>query len=83
MSVLDFIKFDTTTILVIILVLALVYYLYTTYFDNVEEEFSNNESVRSDAGGDRPFEKLSLKEQLDYLEEKQNKLVSSSNAGYS
>lgn len=81
MSIFDSIKFDTTTVLTVVLIVAIAYFLYTYFYEN-EEENSNSGLSRTAIGGEKSFDKLPLKEQLDYLEAKQSKIIASSQKEY-
>lgn len=84
MTVTEYLESKTfKTCLYIIVAILIIYVVYTTFFaeeDSDSEEFDNNSSVRSDAGGDRVFDKLSIKEQVQYLQEKQKSIVNNSRA---
>ncbi len=70
------------TMLYVVAICILIYFVYSTFFEgsdsDSEEEFANNSSIRDDAAGDKPFSRLSLKEQIQYLEDKQDEIISNS-----
>ena len=65
-----------------VLALLLIYFIYANYIKSDEsddeddlEEFDNNSSVRSDYGDDRSFDKLSLRDKVNYIKDKQEKIM--------
>ncbi len=84
MSVTEYLESKTfKTCLYVIAAILIIYVIYTSFFadeDSESEDFDNNSSVRSDAGGDKSFDKLSIKEQIEYLQEKQKSIVNNSRA---
>jgi len=66
---------DQTTLLYIVLVIVAAYAIYVFYIDY--EDF-NNSTVRSDPAGDKSWCDLSIRDKIEYLEEKQSEIIDSS-----
>lgn len=66
-----------------VLALLLIYFIYTNYIcsedsdddDDEVQDFDNNSSVRSDYGDDKNFDKLSLRDKVAYIKDKQKRVI--------